>query len=615
MKLGRKTLIVLFSSLAILFMVLAVIQNKTRPDFYRVSLNSDQWDKTGLNHDRDAGSIRYGEKDEKIEISIPSPELYFFNLREEQSIQIESKTWGSSGFYTHLLLDSQSKEKIQCRLYLQKGEERTEIAHIHRSRYNSPFICTFTPGKKDEIFLSFKGNGIVAFSVPIVYRKRDLVDTNSIFLIGVDTLRADYVGMNVNGFSLTPNIDLFKKDSANFSNCYSQSSWTLPAFMSLFTSLYEYNHGVTKGASLDKDKPFLVKELAKKFLTFSYNGGAFVGQRYGFSNGFDGYISLPALIHSGSGKIMFSRAVDLIERTEFPKLFLFLHTYQLHSPYAPHPEFLHKINKSPEVLKFSGFHAKTKYKRLPQEKVKVYNELYQAEILEFDHYFGEFVNKLKDLNLYDSSTIIFMSDHGEEFYDHRGWSHGHSLYNELIRVPLMIKFPQNKYRGMEITENVGIIDILPTILDLNKIDFDSRSVDGISLLPLIEGKKWQRNSLYSSLSTCWMVEAIPPKFSILAKDLKLTVNYPFKESNLEFFEKDAKPPELERMELFDMRKDKTEKNNIFDQKKIPEEFRSLISELQMTINKAIASSKRGKLILSEEEIEKLKALGYIGRRP
>jgi choline-sulfatase len=615
MKLGRKILIVLFSSLAVLFIVFAVIHYRTKPDFYRVSLNRDQWDKTGLDYDQDAGSILYGEKDEKVEISIPSPELYFFNLREEQSIKIKPKIQGRAGFYTHLYLDSQSKEKIQCRLFLQKGDERTEIAHIHRSRYHSPFICTFSPGKKDKLFLSFEGNGIVAFSVPIVYRKKDLTDTNTLFLIGVDTLRADYVGMNVNGFSLTPNIDLFKKDAANFSNCYSQSSWTLPAFMSLFTSLYEYNHGVTRGASLEANKPFLIRELAKEFLTFSYNGGAFVDRKYGFSNGFDSYLSLEALIHSGSGQIMFSRAVDLVEKTGFPRLFLFLHTYQLHSPYAPHPEFLHKINKSPEVLKFSGFHAETKYKRVPEEKVKAFRELYQAEILEFDHYFGEFVHRLKDLNLYDSSMIIFMSDHGEEFYDHMGWSHGHSLYNELIRVPLLIKFPQNKHRGMEMSENVGIIDILPTILELNKIEFDSRSVDGTSLLPLIKGKKWQRNSLYSSLSTCWMVEAIPPKFSILAKDLKLTVNYPFKENNLEFFEKDAKPPELERMELFDMRKDKTEKNNIFDQKKIPKEFRSIISELQMTINKAIASSKRGKLILSEEEIEKLKALGYIGRKP
>ncbi len=613
MKRSRAIFISLFLTLAAFFILFAVIHHKTRPVFSRVSLNSTPWDQSGFNYDRDAGLIVYGEKDDKVEISIPSPDLYYFNLREEQSIQIKPKIKGRAGFYTFLYFNSLAEEKIHCRLFLQDGDKKTEISHLQRTRFSSPFIRSIDLDKKNKIILSFEGRGIVAFSVPIMYQKTGRAEKNYIFLIGADTLRADYVGMKVNGRSLTPNIDQFKKDSVDFQNSFSQSSWTLPAFMSLFTSLYEYNHGVTRGASLDSDKPFLVRELAKKFLTFSYNGGAFVDPKYGFSNGFDGYMTLEALIHSGSGKIMFSRAVDLIEKTEFPNLFLFLHTYQLHSPYAPKLEFLYKINKDPELLKFTGFHAETKYQRVPEEKVKAFRELYQAEILEFDHYFGEFVGKLKKMGLYDSSLILFMSDHGEEFFDHKGWSHGHSLYNELIRVPLIIKFPHNKYRGMKIQENVGIIDIFPTLLELYKIKFNSEQVDGTSLLPLLKGKNWRRKSLYSSLSTCWMVEAIPPKFSILGKGLKLIVNYPFKEGDLEFFRREAKPPEMERRELFDMRADKGEANNIVSQKQIPEDFRSIIPELQMTINRAIASSKRGKLILSEEEIEKLKALGYIGR--
>jgi choline-sulfatase len=613
MNLVQRILLALSIFLVACLLLLIVFHPKTKPDFDRVSLNSDQWDKTGLNYDPSAGLIQYGEKDEKVKIRIPSPEPYYFNLKSEQTIPIESKIRGKVGIYTHLHFKSLTKENIHCRLFLQHGNEKTDISHIQKIRFSSPFIRTIELGKKDTIILSFEGNGIVAFSVPLIYRTNDLAEKSYIFLIGADTLRADYVGMKVHGSSLTPNIDLFKKDSANFINSYSQSSWTLPAFMNLFTSLYEYNHGVTRGSSLDPDKPFLVKELAKKFLTFSYNGGAFVDRKFGFSNGFDIYSSLASLIHSGSGKILFSRAVDLMEKAEFPNLFLFLHTYQLHSPYAPKPEFLYKLNKNPEVLKFTGFHAKTKYKKVAPKEQEAFRELYQAEILEFDHYFGEFIRKLKKMDLYDSSTIIFMSDHGEEFFDHMGWSHGHSLYNELIRIPLIIKFPHNTYKGMEISENAGIIDILPTVLDLYKIKFDSKSIDGTSLLPLVKGKNWKRHSLYSSLSSCWMIEALPPKFSILTKDLKLIVNYPFKDSNLEFFDADSKPPDLGRIELFNTKQDTKEASNLVNQKEIPEYFRPMISELQIAINKAIASSKRGKLILSEEDIEKLKALGYIGR--
>ncbi|NQS88230.1 sulfatase-like hydrolase/transferase [Patescibacteria group bacterium] len=553
----------------------------------------------------------YSDNDEKVKIKIPSPECYFFNLKGKQLIQIEPRIKGKAGFYTTLYFRSMSEEKIHCRLILQKGKAKKEIAHIQKMGFNSSFIRNLDIGKKEKIILSFTGEGIVAFSVPIIYSKNESKEKNYIFMIGADTLRADYVGKNINGNSLTPNIDLFKKNSADFTNAYSQSSWTLPAFMSLFTSLYEFNHGVTRGASLDQEKPFLVRELSKKFLTFSYNGGAFVGKKYGFSRGFDLYTSLASLIRSGSGKIMFDTAIKLIERTEFPDLFLFLHTYQLHSPYAPDLEFLYKINSEPELLKFGGYHAKKKYKRVDENKVRAFREVYQAEILEFDHYFGEFIRKLKAMGLYNSSMIIFMSDHGEEFYEHKAWTHGHSLYNELIKIPLIIKFPHNEYKGVEISEDVGIIDIFPTILEACEVKFNSKSVDGESLLPLLNGKKLNRKTLYSSLSTGWMIDAIPPKFSIISKDSKLIFNYPFISEKLPFFNEDSRPPQIDRIEFFDIRKDKSEKDNIINQKEMPNIFRPRIEELRMAINKALATKKRGKIILSKEELEKLRALGYI----
>ncbi len=611
MKLRRKiSIFVLLFSVTLLILIV-VSKYKKKPDFYRVHLNSEQWDKTNFEYDKINKLILFGDKDEKVKIKIPSPECYFFNLKGKQLIQIEPRIKGKAGFYTTLYLRSMSEEKIHCRLILQKGEAKKEIAHIQKMDFNSSFIRNLDIGKKEKIILSFTGEGIVAFSVPIIYSKNESKEKNYIFMIGADTLRADYVGKNINGNSLTPNIDLFKKKSVDFTNAYSQSSWTLPAFMSLFTSLYEFNHGVTRGASLDQEKPFLVRELSKNFLTFSYNGGAFVGKKYGFSRGYDLYTSLASLIRSGSGKIMFDTAIKLIERTDFPDLFLFLHTYQLHSPYAPDLEFLYKINSEPELLKFGGYHAKKKYKRVDEKIVRASRELYQAEILEFDHYFGEFIRKLKVMGLYDSSMIIFMSDHGEEFYEHNAWTHGHSLYNELIKIPLIIKFPHNEYKGVEISEDVGIIDIFPTILEACKVEFSSKSIDGESLLPLLNGKKLNRKTLYSSLSTGWMIDAIPPKFSIISKDSKLIFNYPFISEKLPFFNKDSRPPQIDRIEFFDVREDKLEKDNIINQKEMPKIFRLRIEELRMAINKALATKKRGKIILSKEELEKLKALGYI----
>ena len=607
----RKIIIsVLLLLIASIILILFLIHTEA-PDFYRVSVNNEHWDMSNFNYDRSTGLLVHKEGRTETKIRMPSQNLYFFNLKGQETVLIEPKIKGRSGFFSYLHFQSPPEKKIHCRLILRAEKGDRELAHIQRSNFHSPLIRSFSLGAKDSIVLSFSGDGIVSFSPPILYTKKAPEERNHIFLIGADTLRGDCVGMKVNGESLTPHLDLFKKDSVDFSRCYSQSSWTLPAFLCLFTSLYEFNLGVARGVPLSQNKPFLVEELSKKYLAFSYNGGAFVGKKYGYSRGYDSYNSLVSLTRSGSGEILFKKAIQFIQETEFPNLFLFLHTYQLHSPYVPKPDFLRRVNKNPEILKFRGYHARTKYKNVSDKQAQAFFDLYKAEVAEFDHYFGDFVARLKEMRIYDSSMIVFVSDHGEEFFEHGGWTHGHSLYNELIKIPLIIKFPQNRHGGSEIRDNAGIIDVFPTILDFHKIKFDSDSVDGTSLLPLLKGKKIKRNTLFSSLSCGRMIYAIPPKFSILSQDLKLIYNYPFKTEDFDFFHEDSRPQEPETIEVFNTEEDAQEKKNIVREAKIPDEFLSLIEDGKLLTEKAIKEEKGEKFELSKEELERLKALGYI----
>ena len=135
MKLRRKiSIFVLLFSFALLLLIV-VSKYKKKPDFYRVHLNSDQWDKTNFEYDKINKLILYGDKDEKIKIKIPSPECYFFNLKGKQLIQIEPRIKGKAGFYTTLYFRSMSEEKIHCRLIHQKSDEKKEIAHIQKMDY------------------------------------------------------------------------------------------------------------------------------------------------------------------------------------------------------------------------------------------------------------------------------------------------------------------------------------------------------------------------------------------------------------------------------------------------------------------------------------------------
>ncbi len=112
--------------------------------------------------------------------------------------------------------------------------------------------------------------------------------------------------------------------------------------------------------------------------------------------------------------------------------------------------------------------------------------LYDAEIAANDEAFGRLLDQLRSAGLWDSTLVIFVSDHGEEFFDHAGWEHGATLYQELLHVPLIIKDARGRGAGRRITQTVRQVDVLPTVLDLLG-RAALRDLDGRSLLPLLSG--------------------------------------------------------------------------------------------------------------------------------
>lgn len=611
-------IVICLTILLLLFLFLFRPQEK---DFERIDLEHFSLDQKNFRVDERLRKIYFKKgKEETWLEELPTINGYPFYIKGKKSIKIVTGMNGKVGFYTYLYFDNlQKKEKIQFIFEINREGKSLAVDRMKTAKSSHPYFQHLNLKKNDILFLKFKGNGIAYLSKPIIYREKPIKKRKHVFLIGVDTLRGDQIGAKIGKVPLTPNIDEFIKDCIFFKNAYAQCSWTLPSFMSLFTGLYEFNHGVDIKRPLDPGIPTLMEKVCEQFITFGYHAGMGMRKRWGYSRGFDYYKKVPytSPLFPKAGKILFRAASDLLEKANFPNLFFFLHTYQVHDPYTPPLEFLLKLNNNPKYKKLDVVNQNAPWKTfLPVEEDlrKSLKELYQAEIHAFDTYFGEFIKKLKRLGIYDNAMIIFMSDHGEEFYEHKGWAHSHSLYNELIRVPVIIKFPNNQYKGTRMDEPIGVIDLIPTILSYYTIEHEKSQIDGIDLMPLIldEEDIRQREYLISSISESRYIQEIPPKFAIIYKDYKIIYNDKFSVTDLEYFKPYGLPPAVPQIEVYDLKKDIRERQNIAKKKEnLVKKIMPIIINIKQIIKNNMSEKKKREIDLDEETKKQLKSLGYI----
>jgi len=463
--------------------------------------------------------------------------------------------------------------------------------------------------KKDIIKFNIKGMAIGFISNPIFYPIMEKTAKHFVFIIVADTLAIDHIGIYNNKKKCTPNIDEFAKDSVTFNQAYTTSPWTLPAHMSLFTGRYPTSHQVNYGnEKLNKDIRILFEDLQSKFINYCINANGNISSLYGFARGFDFY-NESYKDHSSrlASKELFKKAKELVLEEHYNHVLFLLHTYQIHTPYLPEAK-LAKQYYNNTSYKFSfnmmGFikNGKELFKKVTKKKREEIIKIYEAGIYTFDFRFGEFLKFLRQNKIYNKSTIILLSDHGEEFNEHGAWEHGHSLYNELIKIPLIVKFPENKYAEMKNNKIVSFVDILPTLMDLYNIKYRKNNpIDGISLLKTIKNiDKNKKRLIYSYLAPDALRKGIPEKIAIITDNIKYIYNKPMNNKQIEFFK--TSPPEIKN-EMFDIFKDPYDKNNIlFKNRKIEKRLYKLIIKLK------VKKGKKGHL----KELEKqMKSLGYL----
>ncbi len=313
----------------------------------------------------------------------------------------------------------------------------------------------------------------------------------------VDTLRADHTGPYGYTRDTTPALDEFAKDAVVFDTAVSQASWTKPSVASLMTSLLPGRHrAVQLRDPLDVGHVTLAEMLeAKGFATGAAIANSVIYlQGSNFEQGFDSFAGLHGPQNRPSKTVEAAPVVDaalawLDARRGFPT-FLYVHTMDPHVPYTPPPPFDRKYAPHP-IDGHPAEDPRTDFKE-PEDRDRMIAQ-YDGEIAYGDQEFGRFVAGLKQRGLYDRALVVFMGDHGEEFRDHGKWLHGRSVFDELIHIPMIVKFPQQRDAGKRIRQQVQEVDVLPTILEEQGLPVPQRpAIAGEPLQGVVAGTITER---------------------------------------------------------------------------------------------------------------------------
>lgn len=269
-----------------------------------------------------------------------------------------------------------------------------------------------------------------------------------VVLISVDTLRADHLPVYGYRAVATPAIDALRRDAILFENAYTSVPLTLPAHTSLLTGLPPDRHGVRDNLGYRLDGK--IETLPGLLRRHGYATGAAVSAYVlrgstGLAASFESYddgveilADQPLAQIRRPGRQTAARALQWIEGHRGQPFVFLLHLYEPHAPYQPPEPFAARYRERP----------------------------YDGEIAYVDTVLGEFLDRLRALGVYDRAIVVFLSDHGEGLGDHGEKEHGVLLYQETVRVPLLLKLPGALRRGETVRAPAELLDVFPTVLGL-----------------------------------------------------------------------------------------------------------------------------------------------------
>ena len=306
----------------------------------------------------------------------------------------------------------------------------------------------------------------------------DAAPVKRVVFVLVDTLRYDHFGRAGDPRGLTPRLDALAEEGAWFPRALAAASWTRPSLASIFTGLHPGAHGVEDGHdALPPELPTIPQLLSAAGMTcLAVSANANGGPAFGFDRGFDRFRvplerrGYPDDFAKIPGDVVVAKGLELLaEVGDQESFFLFLHLLDPHDPYLEHPGLL---NTPEPDGRFQG--ARQDLRRMDAEDPSAVTEqdrdrvrwLYSGEVRFADECIGRLLDALAARGWLEDTLVVITSDHGEELWNHGRRGHGHSLYQELVHVPMILRYPPALgLGGRSVASMAHHVDLMPTILN------------------------------------------------------------------------------------------------------------------------------------------------------
>jgi arylsulfatase A-like enzyme len=416
--------------------------------------------------------------------------------------------------------------------------------------------------------------------------------TTNVLLIVIDTLRADHMSAYGHERPTTPRLAELARESVTYRRAYSQAPWTTPSIGSLLTSRSPTALGIHGDRSPLPQETRLLSEALRDagFSTGGIVSHDYCSTRWGFARGFDHFDESSIRGYQAvTSQRVTNLGIAFVESQGERPWFLFLHYFDPHFSYVEHRRFAF----GGRAADYAGpIKSRMRFKALYPERPELdaadlgeLERLYDSEIAFTDHHIGRLLDHLRARGILDQTLVILTADHGEEFLDHDDLGHAKTLYDELVRVPLMLRVPGAV--PTLIDAPVGLIDVYPSVLDYLGLPAEPRAA-GRSLLR--DGKPDPAPTRPVHSETSRLGRSL---HSIVEGRHKLVLDL-----------------ESDRAELYDLRDDPGERRDLAARE--PRRAAALRAQLEEHIARQRASATDPREIeLSDEERERLEQLGYL----
>jgi len=332
----------------------------------------------------------------------------------------------------------------------------------------------------------------------------------NVVLVSIDSLRADHLHCYGYDRATSPTLDRLATDGTRFATAYSVSSWTLPSHATMLTGLYPLSHGaIESNRRISPHAPTLATQLRRTgFATAGFVSYEFLRRRYGFDVGFDLYDDFTTDLDTEAqertartGPLLNQQIIPWIEAHRSRPFFLFVHYFDVHWDYDPPPPYDTMFDpdyEGPDLRPFLDNPAI--HRGMPKRHLEHLIALYDGEIRFTDDVLRQVVESLERSGIAEDTLLIVTADHGDEFFEHGDIGHSKTLYDEVTRIPLIVRWPRGIPGARSVGVPVSLVDLAPTIYELLGVE-PPPGLEGESLVPLLVGIERPAKPIYAHLAT------------------------------------------------------------------------------------------------------------------